>query len=222
MGNEEPAQLKDARHYFDRMNARYGVRSVCGNSLGGALANAVGMRHPKVKTVTLDPAVMPGDEVDQKNNYPNITNFFTKYDGLTLGEEGVGYKDRFPGKIIRINSGVPLFANAFATNHLGYDGNENENAQYITVGRKGQPSYGRIDIGADDHLVTDIWTGQPIDENTHSSHIVINRARLDQLSDAIEIQVLSRLSKAGEYTQNANKIVNKVLQERAKRLSLLA
>ncbi|MCL1630782.1 hypothetical protein M3N64_02280 [Sporolactobacillus sp. CPB3-1] len=39
LGSTEPEQVKAARAYFDRMNKKYGVHSVCGNSLGGALAN---------------------------------------------------------------------------------------------------------------------------------------------------------------------------------------
>jgi predicted esterase YcpF (UPF0227 family) len=59
LGSTEPEQVKAARAYFDRMNEKYGVHTVCGNSLGGALANAVAVHHKNVRAVTLDPAFYP-------------------------------------------------------------------------------------------------------------------------------------------------------------------
>jgi hypothetical protein len=97
--------------------------------------------------------------VKTNHEYPNVTNYFTKYDGLTRGELGINLGDRFPGRIYRSNSGVPHFSRAFASNHVGYNG---DGPQYIEIGKKGEPGYGRIDIAADEHIVTSIWTGEPL------------------------------------------------------------
>ncbi|MDA1475777.1 hypothetical protein [Bacillus changyiensis] len=48
-------QFKAARDYFDEMREKYGSKltSVCGNSLGGGLANDVAVKHPDLKCVTV-------------------------------------------------------------------------------------------------------------------------------------------------------------------------
>ncbi|MCY8347777.1 alpha/beta hydrolase [Bacillus haynesii] len=90
-GSITPKQVEAARDYYDQMKAKYGdkLNSVCGNSLGGGLANAVAVEHPDVKAVTINPSILPEGEVDRDQDYPNITNYFSKYDPLTLAEEGV-------------------------------------------------------------------------------------------------------------------------------------
>jgi hypothetical protein len=203
LGSAEPEQVKAARAYFDRMNEKYGVHSVCGNSLGGALANAVAVHHKNVRAVTLDPAILPEGMVKTNHEYQNVTNYFTKYDGLTRGELGINLGDRFPGRIYHINSGVPYFSRAFASNHVGYNA---DGRQFIEIGKKGEPGYGKIDIAADEHIVTSIWTGEPL-YGGGSGRIKINKASLDTLADALGSQVLECLNRASDYIHNANEIV---------------
>lgn len=95
-----PEQVKATRKYYDQMKAKYGdkLTSVCGNSLGGGLANAVAVEHPDVKAVTINPSILPEGEVDRDQDYPNITNYFSKYDPLTLAEEGVFARRQDSGK----------------------------------------------------------------------------------------------------------------------------
>ncbi|MCL1630784.1 hypothetical protein M3N64_02290 [Sporolactobacillus sp. CPB3-1] len=217
LGSTEPEQVKAARAYFDRMNKKYGVHSVCGNSLGGALANSVAVHHKNVRAVTLDPAILPEGMVKADREYPNVTNYFTKYDGLTRGELGLNLGDRFPGRIYQINSGVPYFSRAFASNHVGYNG---EDPQTIEIGKKGEPGYGTIEIAADEHIVTSIWTGEPLYGGS-SGRIKINKASLDTLADALKSQVLARLKRASDYIQNANEIVAAEKAQRAHRLAKL-
>lgn len=50
-----PEQIKEARKYFNEMDEKYGISSICGNSLGGGLTNSVAIEHPDVKAVTLNP-----------------------------------------------------------------------------------------------------------------------------------------------------------------------
>ncbi|WP_332238671.1 hypothetical protein [Sporolactobacillus sp. KGMB 08714] len=131
--------MKDAERYFEKMNQRYGVHSVCGNSLGGALANVAGIHYASVKIVTLDPAILPADMFIHNKSYANITNFFTEYDILTHGEEAVNLQHRIPGKTIHLNSVVSSkFSNIISSSmkdtlindHIGYDGGKDAARQY--------------------------------------------------------------------------------------------
>ena len=62
IGEAEPAQLVAAKKYFKKMEDDHGtVSSVTGNSLGGALANTVAIDYPHVNSVTLNPAMLPGN-----------------------------------------------------------------------------------------------------------------------------------------------------------------
>lgn len=110
IGKVPPQQILDAKTYYQQMHDKYGpISSVSGNSLAGALTNAVAMENPKVKAVTLNPAILPFGMVDSSKEYPNITNYYSKYDFLTGTEESLGLGDRIPGNKYGINNGVPLF-----------------------------------------------------------------------------------------------------------------
>ncbi|MEK5502382.1 SA1320 family protein [Bacillus sp. FSL M8-0168] len=216
-----PEQVKAARKYYDQMKAKYGdkLTSVCGNSLGGGLANAVAVEHPDVKAVTINPSILPEGEVDRDQDYPNITNYFSKYDPLTLAEEGVLLGDRIPGKVIEIDNGVP-FLSALMSNHMGYRMGENtEEDQSVEIGEKGKPGYGRIYISAGDHIVTSIWTGEPLYGNIGSNKIEINKENLDLLAAALENDVLRRLGYVSEYLQHSNEIVENEKKLKSKRLA---
>lgn len=157
-----PAQINDAKEYFDRVNNEIGkVSSVSGNSLAGALTNAVAIDNPKVKAITLNPAILPSGMVEPNKEYSNITNYYSKYDFLTGTEESIGMGDRIPGKKYGINNGVPTFS-MLSSNHTGYVDQDEQGEFKIEVGIKGEPGHGFIHVGADDHIVTSIWTGSPL------------------------------------------------------------
>jgi len=64
IGEAVPAQLEEAKEYFEDVEERIGtVSSVTGNSLGEALANTVAIDYPHVSSVTLNPAMLPGDVI---------------------------------------------------------------------------------------------------------------------------------------------------------------
>ncbi|MEC0721142.1 hypothetical protein P8882_12830 [Bacillus haynesii] len=220
-GSITPKQVEAARDYYDQMKAKYGdkLTSVCGNSLGGGLANAVAVEHPDVKAVTINPSILPEGEVDRDQDYPNITNYFSKYDPLTLAEEGVLLGDRIPGKVIEIDNGVPLVS-AFMSNHMGYRMGENtEEGQSVEIGEKGKPGHGRIYVSAGDHIVTSIWTGEPLYGNIGSNKIEINKENLDLLAAALESDVLRRLGYVSEYLHHSNDIVEHEKDLKPKRLA---
>ncbi|WP_353948250.1 hypothetical protein ABNN70_14870 [Sporolactobacillus sp. Y61] len=220
LSNYDPAQLQAARDYFEDMNEKYGVQSVCGNSLGGALANTVGVHYPEVKAVTLNPAILPEGQVKADQNYANVTNYFSKYDGLTRGEEALNLNDRFPGNIYRINNGIPHFSRAFGSNHTGYIGDSPDN-QSINVGIEGQPGYGKIYIAADDHIVTSIWSGEPLYRSGSWERISINQESITALSDALKNGVIGRIGYVVEYINHATEIVIDVKARMPARLNEL-
>lgn len=58
-GNVASQQLLDAKQYYDQMTAAYGkISYVCGNSLGGALANYVAVNTNDVKSVTYNATIL--------------------------------------------------------------------------------------------------------------------------------------------------------------------
>lgn len=62
LGDRVPQQLQDAKDYFGKMKKKYGkISFVAGNSLGGALANVVALENDDVRSVTLYPAILPGE-----------------------------------------------------------------------------------------------------------------------------------------------------------------
>ncbi|WP_243290800.1 hypothetical protein [Bacillus sp. FJAT-47783] len=203
-----PEQMKAARDYFDKMNEKYkavgGVSSICGNSLGGGLTNAVAVENPEVKAVTLNPAILPSGMVDTSKNYSNITNYFSQYDVLTLTETALGLGHRIPGKQYKINNGIPEFLK-FVTNHTGYLRNE-DGIQFYTIGKKGKPGFGEIYIDADEHIVTSIWTGEPLYERG-SERIEINKENLLLLSKALGERVIKRINLFDDYLGNSIEIV---------------
>lgn len=206
IGKVPPQQILDAKTYYQQMNDKYGpISSVSGNSLAGALTNAVAMENPKVKAVTLNPAILPFGMVDSSKEYPNITNYYSKYDFLTGTEESLGLGDRIPGNKYGINNGVPLFS-MLGSNHTGYV-EADENGEFkIEVGIKGQPGHGFIYIGADDHIVTSLWTGSPL-YGGQTEKIVLNKENMLLLSNGIQDQVKGRITNVQSYLNNSVSIV---------------
>ncbi|GAE94920.1 hypothetical protein JCM21714_4120 [Gracilibacillus boraciitolerans JCM 21714] len=86
-------QLEAAKLYYEEMDKKYGVDSVTGNSLGGALANRVGVEFPHVRTVTYNPALLPKHQVEADKDYDNITNYFGEYDILSGSLISLGLDD---------------------------------------------------------------------------------------------------------------------------------
>ncbi|MFZ0578221.1 MAG: hypothetical protein WAM41_12025 [Psychrobacillus psychrotolerans] len=206
IGKVPPQQILDAKTYYQQMNDKYGpISSVSGNSLAGALTNAVAMENPKVKAVTLNPAILPFGMVDSSKEYPNITNYYSKYDFLTGTEESLGLGDRIPGNKYGINNGVPVFS-MLGSNHTGYV-EADENGEFkIEVGIKGQPGHGFIYIGADDHIVTSLWTGSPL-YGGQTEKIVLNKENMLLLSNGIRDQVKGRITNVQSYLNNSVSIV---------------
>ncbi|WP_409290783.1 SA1320 family protein [Peribacillus sp. SCS-37] len=205
MSRITPAQVQAAEDYYNEISAKgIDVNALCGNSLGGGLADAVGTRHPDVRTVTLNPALLPDGHADPDMDYKNITNYFSRYDVLTGGLSALHLDGRIPGSQFHINNGIPGFE-YLTTNHTGYLKNE-DGTQFYEIGVEGQAGYGRIYIDADAHIVTSVWTGQPL-YGGRTDRIEINAGELDQLAGALKKEAAGRLGLAAEYLGRSSEII---------------
>lgn len=157
-----------------------------------------------MKTVTLNPALLPEGLVDYDKEYSNITNYFSQYDGLTKLETALGLGHRIPGYQYKINAGIPEFSK-FLTNHTGYIGGK-DGKQYYYIGQPGQPGYGKINIEADTFVVSSIWTGQAL-YGGQSPRIKINQDNMHVLADSIQNHVMERVSLVETYLKNSDEIV---------------
>lgn len=142
VGSGTPEQYRDALAEFRRMDKRYHVSVVGGNSLGGGLANWVAVHDKRVRSVTLDPAVIPSGGWRSSDRYDGrIVNYCGRYDLLTSVERAAGLGWRLPGETRKVSFGVPYF-NLLDSNHTGY-------------GPAGYP-------GADDLIPVSVFTGRPV------------------------------------------------------------
>ncbi|MFC7786863.1 SA1320 family protein [Rossellomorea sp. GCM10028870] len=215
-------QLEAAQDYFNKMNKKYesigGVKSVTGNSLGGPLANSVAINHPEVTSVTLNPALLPKGMADPNKTYENITNYFTNYDVLTGTLIALNLDSRIPGKRYDISTGIPVIGEKFSiltNNHTGYT----DGGKYV-IGLDGEPGYGEIHVEADAHIMTSIWTGEPL-YGGHSDRIEINRENLNLLAEALAGDVATRLGYAQDYLTHSQEIAQHEGDRYSERLSRL-
>ncbi|WP_017473827.1 SA1320 family protein, partial [Amphibacillus jilinensis] len=202
-----PQQLKDGKKYFEDMEKAFGeITSASGNSLGGALANYVGVEYSHVRSVTLNPAMLPASALDVEKQYDNITNYISEYDLLNLSQDAIGMGNQVPGLKYTIYNGVPSIA-GIGFNHTGYRREDSIHTPYVTIGRKGEPGYGKIYVDAHNHIVSSIWTGQPL-YGGRSERIDLNVETLQLLSQSIETSVLERLGLAQTYIGHTVEIIN--------------
>ncbi|MGA9288182.1 MAG: hypothetical protein WBV93_07480, partial [Anaerobacillus sp.] len=149
--------------------------------------------------------------IPSSNLNVNSTNYFMEYDPLTNGEEALNLGDRIPGKVYRIGGGSPTGALLLGANHTGYlEGDMKD--QQVEVGTEGDVGYGFIRVGADEHIVTSIWTGESL-HGGNSSRIELNADTINTLYQGIYDLVGNRLSLSSEYIGNSVSIVE---DERAK------
>ena len=207
LSDAPPIQIQEAKAYFNQVNKEMGeVSSISGNSLAGALTNAVGIDNLGVKAVTLNPAILPAGMVDPDKEYANITNYYSKFDFLTGTEETIEMGDRIPGRKYGINNGVPSFS-MLGSNHTGYT-KQDANGEYkLEIGIEGETGHGFVHVGADDHIVTSLWTGEPV-YGSHSERIEINHDNLTLLSQGIRDHVKGPISKVRDYVGKSVDIVH--------------
>ena len=104
---------------------------VAGNSLGGGLANCVAMQNPEIKSVTINPSIVPEPVLDMvpPSFNLNCTNYISENDPLNDLQSAADLSEsRVPGNKIIIKSGVPGF-NSIVNAHKGKGKDNNATAQ---------------------------------------------------------------------------------------------
>lgn len=113
-GKGVPLMHEQALGIYYNLKNQYNIVALCGNSLGGSLANYVSI-NTGIRSVTINPAVLPNDpNVNCKKDYENITNYIATEDPLDKLQAGLGIKNsQMPGKCVTIN-----FGNTEAYNYM--------------------------------------------------------------------------------------------------------
>ncbi|MFA9457782.1 SA1320 family protein [Halalkalibacter sp. AB-rgal2] len=216
-----PAQLEAGVAYVESVQVELGieVESLAGNSLGGSLANAAAVAFPHMRAVTLNPAPLPAGLLDPDTEYENMTNYLTENDILTTALRAGRIAHQVPGKHVEIYQGVPGLAQ-LVPNHTGYIKDGNRHVPTLTIGEYGQPGYGHIYMDADRHIVTSIWTGQPL-YGQRSERIQIDYEQLSLLGAGLEPAVIDRLTLAQTYLTHAMDIVEHQRTQKHRRVNEL-
>ncbi|MFV8830334.1 SA1320 family protein [Alkalihalobacterium sp. APHAB7] len=219
-----PPQLRAANEYYLQMQAElaksgHSISYVCGNSLGGALANSVAVKNPEVKSVTINPALLPSGLVVKDAEYPNITNYISQYDILNLSIRAGQLDHRVPGNQYDIYHGIPSLE-ALGPNHTGYVRQNGQHVPYYESGEPGTIDYVKIYMDAHEHIVTSIWTGEPL-YGGRSIPIRIDREHLLKLGDGLETKVIERLKRTQTYINSSVAIVEAEGADIDKRLNTL-
>lgn len=111
-------QFEEANKYYNKMKKELGeIKYVCGNSLGGGLANYVAVHHEEVNSVVYNPAILPSSI--KVKDVDNIKNYISDNDPLTLVEIAAGLKEGIPGEVVTVRNNIPAF-DFLVTNHVGY------------------------------------------------------------------------------------------------------
>ncbi|SDY21647.1 hypothetical protein SAMN05421736_101687 [Evansella caseinilytica] len=88
------------------------------------------------------------------------------------------------------------------------------------IGKEGEPGHGKIYLDAHEHIMTSIWTGQPL-YGGNSVPIKINRDMLLHLGSGLETKVLDRLKLAQQYVGYSLEIIEDERANYQQRLHLL-
>ncbi|KMT57901.1 hypothetical protein X560_2599 [Listeria fleischmannii 1991] len=145
-----------------------------------------------VKSVTYNPAMLPDGEYTQKN--PDITNYMSEYDPLTLGERSAGYLSRLPGKNIIVNNNMPLFA-TLVSNHTGY-------SESIKIDGE------EILIDADAYLPVGVWSGAVL-TGGKGHKIDMNPENMKILAEAMVSKMKGQITTAQSHVDHAVDIVER-------------
>ncbi|WP_246215595.1 SA1320 family protein [Listeria valentina] len=190
-GNIPDEQLKAADKAYKKMSKKYKISYVGGNSLGGGLGNYVASNN-EVKSVTYNPAILPDGKYSQKN--PDITNYMSEYDPLTLGERSARYMKRLPGKNVIVKNNMPLFA-TLASNHTGY-------ADPIKIDGE------EVLIDADAYLPVGVWSGEVL-TGGKGNKIDVNPENMQILADAMVSKMKGQITTAQSHVDHAVDIVER-------------
>ncbi|MEN2667302.1 hypothetical protein AAHO55_10770 [Listeria aquatica] len=183
--------MKAADKAYKKMSKRYKISYVGGNSLGGGLGNYVASNND-VPSVTYNPAILPDCEYSNKN--PDITNYMSEYDPLTLGERSAGYTERLPGKNVILKNNIPLFA-TIASNHTGYDDPIKIDGEEVL-------------IDADAYLPVGVWSGAIL-TGGKGHKIDVNPENMKILANSMVSRMKGQITTAQSHVDHAVDIVER-------------
>ena len=180
-GEGVPELHQKALDLFNRLNAKYGISAVCGNSLGGSLANFISV-NTGVRSVTINPAVLPNDPQTLAKPANNITNYIATGDPLNRVQVGADIKSaQMRGKCVNISFGVMNFKGLLPS-HVGYaEVDEETGISRIDMGE------GKVDIEIDasKHIVINPFSNLHAGETPNDFEIEINSETMGILKNEI-------------------------------------
>ncbi|KMK94809.1 hypothetical protein ABER02_07095 [Rossellomorea marisflavi] len=204
-------QLEAADNYYVEMKEKFkslgGVTSVAGNSLGGPLASGVVVNHPEdeenLRCVTLDPALLPDGMMDPNKDYKNIVNYYGDSDVLTKALIALDLDKRIPGERRDITFGFPFADESLKNLGPFHTGFYKDNETFVVAGEN-------INVAADDHIITSIWTGEPL-YGGNKARIDITPEALTMLSQALigsdETTVFGKYDSIKSYMNKSESLV---------------
>ncbi|STY35237.1 Uncharacterised protein [Listeria fleischmannii subsp. coloradonensis] len=190
-GNIPDAQLEAANDAYRAMSKKYHIDYVGGNSLGGGLSNYVASNND-VKSVTYNPAILPDGKYSQQN--PDITNYMSEYDPLTLGERSAGYLSRLPGRNVMVKNNLPLMG-TLVSNHTGY-------SDPIEIDGE------KVIIDADAYLPVGVWSGAIL-TGGKGHKIDVNPDNMKILADSMVSKMTGQITTAQSHVNHAVDIVER-------------
>lgn len=203
-GKGVPPMHEQALEIYHDLKNQYNIVALCGNSLGGSLANYVSI-NTGIRSVTINPAVLPNDpNVNFKKDYDkNITNYIATEDPLDKLQTGLGIKNsQMPGKCVTINFGYAMDPisrfSPFLASHVGYvNGIDDDLGKSILDMPDG---YADIYINAADYVNINPFTGKNAGETDDSFEIEINSDNFKLMSQEIN-QILSETQQSKVYIE---------------------
>ena len=192
-----------ALEIYNKLKNEYNIVALCGNSLGGSLANYVSI-NTGIRSVTINPAVLPNDpNVNCKKDYDNITNYIATEDPLDKAQTGLGIKNsQMPGKCVAINFGYAMEPisnfSPFLASHVGYVNGRDNDLEYSILDMP--DGYADIYINAADYVNINPFTGKNAGETDDSFEIEINSDNFKLMSQEIN-QILSETQQSKVYIE---------------------
>ena len=203
-GKGVPPMHEQALEIYHKLKNQYNIVALCGNSLGGSLANYVSI-NTGIRSVTINPAVLPNDpNVNFKKDYDNnITNYIATEDPLDKFQTGLGIKKgQMPGKCVTINFGYAMEPisnfSPFLASHVGYVNGRYKDLEYSKLDMP--DGYTDIYINAADYVNINPFTGKNAGETDDSFEIEINSDNFKLMSQEIN-QILSETQQSKVYIE---------------------
>lgn len=202
-GKGVPLMHEQALEIYHDLKNKYNIVALCGNSLGGSLANYVSI-NTGIRSVTINPAVLPNDpNVNCKKDYNNITNYIATEDPLDKLQTSLGIKNsQMPGKCVTINFGYAMDPisnfSPFLASHVGYVNGRNNDLEYSKLDMP--DGYADIYINAADYVNINPFTGKNAGETDDSFEIEINSDNFKLMSQEIN-QILSETQQSKVYIE---------------------